>query len=145
FVAIVRATRLWARWPQKPFGGLAPRGGEVVSAPDRAWLSFVDSRRPASFNAALASSLRGSTSTSLRVLSTANLAFVETLYGRYLEDPDSVREDFRRYFEAEHPRTANVRIGPSFSPRSLFDPAGSVAATNGAPPPVQKAAAVHNG
>ncbi|HKO93367.1 MAG TPA: 2-oxoglutarate dehydrogenase E1 component [Polyangiaceae bacterium] len=59
------------------------------------------------------------------VLGTANLAFVESLYSRYLEDPNSVPEDFRRYFEAEHPASGNVRIGPSFAAHSLFDPTGS--------------------
>src|SRR5690349_2056786 len=70
-------------------------------------------------------------SNSSPVINTANLAFVESLYGRFLEDPTSVPEDFRRYFESEHPAAAGVRIGPSFSARSLFDSLGSVPA---APP-----------
>jgi 2-oxoglutarate dehydrogenase E1 component len=65
-------------------------------------------------------------SNSSPALSTANLAFVESLYGRFLEDPNSVPEDFRRYFETEHPAQQSVRIGPSFAARSLFDPGGSV-------------------
>ena len=63
-------------------------------------------------------------SNSSPVLSTANLAFVETLYGQFLEDPNSVPEDFRRFFEAEHPRQGGVRIGPSFTPGSVFNPGG---------------------
>src|SRR5262245_6551699 len=63
-------------------------------------------------------------SNSSTVINTANLAFVESLYGRFLEDPNSVPEDFRRYFESEHPASAGVRIGPSFSARSLFDALG---------------------
>ena len=70
-------------------------------------------------------------SNSSPVINAANLAFVESLYGRFLEDPTSVPEDFRRYFESEHPAAAGVRIGPSFSARSLFDSLGSVPA---APP-----------
>src|SRR6187549_1418547 len=64
-------------------------------------------------------------SNSSPVLGTDNLAFVELLYSRYLEDPNSVPEDFRLYFEAEHPASGNVRIGPSFAAHSLFDPSGS--------------------
>jgi 2-oxoglutarate dehydrogenase E1 component len=63
-------------------------------------------------------------SNSLPVINTANLAFVESLYGQFLEDPNSVPEDFRRFFESEAPADAGVRIGPSFTPRSLFDAAG---------------------
>src|SRR5688572_8594443 len=66
-------------------------------------------------------------SNSSPALSTANLAFVESLYDRFLEDPNSVPEDFRRFFESEHPRSERVRIGPSFKPRSLFDSAGTPA------------------
>jgi 2-oxoglutarate dehydrogenase E1 component len=65
-------------------------------------------------------------SNSSLAISTANLAFVESLYGQYLEDPNSVPEDFRRYFESEHPAVAGVRIGPSFAARSLFDIGGEV-------------------
>jgi len=65
-------------------------------------------------------------SNSSTVLGTDNLAFVELLYSRFLEDPNSVPEDFRRYFESEHPATnGGVRLGPSFAARSLFDPNGS--------------------
>jgi 2-oxoglutarate dehydrogenase E1 component len=72
-------------------------------------------------------------SNSSPAISTANLAFVESLYGRFLEDPNSVPEDFRRYFESEHPASAGVRIGPSFTARSLFNDASSFApsTTNG--------------
>src|SRR5262245_704275 len=64
-------------------------------------------------------------SNSSPVLGTDNLAFVELLYSRYVEDPNSVPEDFRRYFESEHPGNGSVRLGPSFAARSLFDPTGS--------------------
>src|SRR6187455_2271714 len=67
-------------------------------------------------------------SNSSTVINTANLAFVESLYGRFLEDPNSVPEDFRRYFESEHPPSADVRIGPSFRARSLFDALGAAPA-----------------
>src|SRR5688572_30685604 len=82
-------------------------------------------------------------------ISTANLAFVESLYGQFLEDPNSVPEDFRRYFESEHPAAAGVRIGPSFTARSLFDAVGGSnghtngsAGTNGA---YARPAAARNG
>jgi len=65
-------------------------------------------------------------SNSSPVLGTDNLAFVELLYSRFLEDPNSVPEDFRLYFENEHPATnGSVRLGPSFTAASLFDPTGS--------------------
>src|ERR1041384_5578900 len=64
-------------------------------------------------------------SNSSPAISTANLAFVESLYCQFLEDPNSVPEDFRRYFESEHPAAAGVRIGPSFTARSLFNDASS--------------------
>ncbi|MEY2936529.1 MAG: 2-oxoglutarate dehydrogenase component [Pseudomonadota bacterium] len=64
-------------------------------------------------------------SNSTVVLGTDNLAFVEQLYSRYLEDPSSVPDDFRRYFESEHPSSGSVRLGPSFAAHSLFDPNGS--------------------
>jgi 2-oxoglutarate dehydrogenase E1 component len=77
-------------------------------------------------------------SNSSPAISTANLAFVESLYGRFLEDPNSVPEDFRRYFESEHPASAGMRIGPSFTARSLFDvtsgghgPSGSSVTSSG--------------
>ena len=72
-------------------------------------------------------------SNSSPAISTANLAFVESLYGRFLEDPNSVPEDFRRYFESEHPASAGVRIGPSFTARSLFDSVGSGAGAASTP------------
>ncbi|HEY7864172.1 MAG TPA: 2-oxoglutarate dehydrogenase E1 component, partial [Thermoanaerobaculia bacterium] len=58
----------------------------------------------------------------------ANLGFVEELYGEFRRDPGSVGADWRRYFE--HLERANGgqtgwRPGPSFRPRSLFDPAGT--------------------
>jgi 2-oxoglutarate dehydrogenase E1 component len=68
-------------------------------------------------------------SNSLPAISAANLAFVESLYGQFLEDPASVPEDFRRFFESEHPAAGGVRIGPSFTARSLFDTTGSTPAS----------------
>src|SRR3954468_23296174 len=84
-------------------------------------------------------------SNSSTVLGTDNLAFVELLYSRFLEDPNSVPEDFRLYFESEHPATnGSVRLGPSFTASSLFDPTGSssihVAVPRGASVPNSPAA-----
>src|SRR5688572_12702548 len=53
----------------------------------------------------------------------ASLAFVEALYASYLENPDSVPADWRSYFD----RTTEgpTRVGPTFKPRSVFDPGPS--------------------
>jgi 2-oxoglutarate dehydrogenase E1 component len=55
----------------------------------------------------------------------ANLAFVEGLYETYLREPNSVPPDWRQYFaelaEGEF-RFPKPRFGPSFTPRSIFNP-----------------------
>jgi 2-oxoglutarate dehydrogenase E1 component len=72
-------------------------------------------------------------------LSAGNLAYAEAQYERYLEDPQSVDERWQQLFEswsAELNGSAG-RVGPSFSPRSIFDPGGasgqSMASGNGQP------------
>ncbi|MEM7585802.1 MAG: 2-oxoglutarate dehydrogenase E1 component [Acidobacteriota bacterium] len=69
-------------------------------------------------------------------LTGANLAFVEGLYADYLEDPSSVDNDWRRYFEGWAAGDGDAWAarrsvdGPSFEPASIFDPpsdGGSVA------------------
>jgi 2-oxoglutarate dehydrogenase E1 component len=58
----------------------------------------------------------------------ANLRFVEDLYREFRRDPASVAADWRRYFEGlegANGGAAGWRPGPSFRPRSLFDPAGT--------------------
>ena len=55
-----------------------------------------------------------------------SLAFVEGLYADYLQDPSSVSDDWRAYFQAEA-ATLNggkIQIGPSFKPRSVFNAPG---------------------
>lgn len=52
----------------------------------------------------------------------ANLAFVEALYASYLADPNSVDTVWRRYFEAWPENGRRLALGPSFKPRSLFNP-----------------------
>jgi len=70
-------------------------------------------------------------------LAGSNLAFVEQLYARYLEDPESVGEDWRRYFAQEAAGDGDLHAarraasGPSFRPSSIFDPPG------GAPTPAE--------
>jgi 2-oxoglutarate dehydrogenase E1 component len=65
-------------------------------------------------------------------LAGTNLAYAEELYARFLADPDSVDEDWRRYFESSQ-RDANgdgldaaaarrAADGPSFRPASIFNP-----------------------
>jgi 2-oxoglutarate dehydrogenase E1 component len=54
-----------------------------------------------------------------------SLAFVEALYARYLGEPSSVPEQWRRYFEslpADEPFARNPRLEPSFRPSSVFNP-----------------------
>ena len=68
----------------------------------------------------------------------ANLAYVEQVYADYQRQPDSVPEDWRRYFDSlKNGETApsGFRPGPSFRPRSLFDPAGGPKVTAAAPAP----------
>ena len=49
----------------------------------------------------------------------ANLAFVESLYDRYLTDPGSVPEEWRAYFATtEEPNRTS--LGPRFQARSIF-------------------------
>ena len=58
-----------------------------------------------------------------------NLAFVEELHASFLENPDSVSEEWRQYFSALQNGEAPVaqKRGPSFRRRSIFNPAGSSA------------------
>lgn len=59
-------------------------------------------------------------------LSPGNLVYAESQYERYLADPDSVDEPWRDLFQswsAELNGSAG-RVGPSFAPRSIFDPGG---------------------
>ncbi|HTL51841.1 MAG TPA: 2-oxoglutarate dehydrogenase E1 component, partial [Planctomycetota bacterium] len=63
-------------------------------------------------------------------LSGISLAFVEGLYADYLNDPKSVSDDWRRFFEnaGGGPEAARFlqrpRLGPSFKPSGLFNPPG---------------------
>ncbi|MEX0745440.1 MAG: 2-oxoglutarate dehydrogenase E1 component [Phycisphaeraceae bacterium] len=54
----------------------------------------------------------------------SNLAYVEQLYARYLEDPGTVDEAWRRYFDAWG-RPATTSLGPSFRAGSIFNPGGN--------------------
>jgi 2-oxoglutarate dehydrogenase E1 component len=63
--------------------------------------------------------------------SAGNLVYAEAQYERYLADPNSVDEHWRELFAtwgAELNGSAG-RIGPSFAPRSIYDPAGTIAQT----------------
>ncbi|MCP3959930.1 MAG: 2-oxoglutarate dehydrogenase E1 component [bacterium] len=61
-------------------------------------------------------------------LAGSNLPFVEALYASFLEDPTSVEEDWRRYFEGWASEDGDAWAarrsvdGPSFSASSIFDP-----------------------
>ncbi len=67
-----------------------------------------------------------------RGLDGASLDYVEGIYLAYLDDPDAVPDAWRGYFEAHGDGHAGRPMrGPTFAPRSLFDPAGSIATTRG--------------
>ncbi len=58
------------------------------------------------------------------LLNSSSLEYVEEMYLRYLEEPSAVGEEWRDYF-ANHPvngETHSLALGPSFTPRSLFNP-----------------------
>lgn len=52
-----------------------------------------------------------------------NLAYAEQLFAQYQEDPGSVPEDWRAYFDSFMPLApGSGRLGPSFTPASVFHP-----------------------
>lgn len=60
--------------------------------------------------------------------SAMSLEFVEGLYADYLKDPSSVPEDWRSYFQKTLDNdefTKAPQLGPSFKPRSVFNPGPS--------------------
>ena len=61
-------------------------------------------------------------------LGTQNIAFLEDLYEAYLEDPNSVQEDFRKYFASLGKAPEHTKVGPSFEARSLFNPPSPIVA-----------------
>ena len=66
----------------------------------------------------------------------ANLAFVEELYENFLRDPASVSPEWRDYFS--HVANGELRFpqphfGPSFKPRSIFNPSQRAAAADRTP------------
>ena len=56
------------------------------------------------------------------VFNISSLAFEEGLYAEYLKDPASVPDDWRAYFDREAPANGATKVGPSFKPRSVFNP-----------------------
>ena len=64
--------------------------------------------------------------------SSANLHFVDRLYAAWLEDPASVDDSYHEFFKelaSEDGQKETVRqtvVGPSFEPRSIFNPPGEV-------------------
>jgi len=62
--------------------------------------------------------------------SSANLLFVEEIYADYERDPESVPAPWRRYFDSLEPQIGRgengaTTLGPSFTPSSIFNPAGT--------------------
>lgn len=74
---------------------------------------------------------RGDAAAEPRLPGSENLLFVEQMFESYLQDPNSVTADWRSYFErfSRGNGSGAYRLGPSFSPRSLFNPVGSNGAT----------------
>jgi len=73
----------------------------------------------------------------------SNLAFVEELYERFLGDPSSVPDEWRAYFASWTNGAAPARVGPSFTPSSIFAPAAANGHSNGvANAPAAKQSAV---
>ena len=58
-----------------------------------------------------------------------NLAYVEQLYASYRLDPQSVPAEWQEYFETARDGAGNgaAQLGPSFHPRSVFNPVTSSA------------------
>src|SRR5277367_6309232 len=55
-----------------------------------------------------------------------SLAYIEQFYADYRRDPNSVPPEWREYFTASaNGSDGAVQIGPSFKPRSVFNPAES--------------------
>jgi 2-oxoglutarate dehydrogenase E1 component len=78
-----------------------------------------------------------------RLPNPSSLAFVEQLYADYVQDPASVSDDWRRYFQ-ETVGTGNgasAQTGPSFTPQRLFG--APMAAETNAPPPATPGANVN--
>ena len=64
------------------------------------------------------------------VPSASNLAYVEQLYQQYLDDPQSVDARWHAEF-AQWSASSDgqaVQVGPTFAPRSIYDPAGTSSA-----------------
>src|ERR1700744_5627050 len=61
----------------------------------------------------------------------SNLAYMELLYSRYQRDPQSVPAEWRRYFTetVDEKKNGNGDSKPSFTPRSIFNPATLAAPT----------------
>ncbi len=62
------------------------------------------------------------------LLSGDNAAYLDQQYQAWLADPESVDRTYGELFDsfdtAEHPHDRSTGAGPSFAPRSIFDPAG---------------------
>jgi 2-oxoglutarate dehydrogenase E1 component len=61
----------------------------------------------------------------------SNLAYMELLYSNYRRDPQSVSEEWQRYFaeNLDSKKNGESRIAPSFTPRSIFNPSTASAST----------------
>jgi 2-oxoglutarate dehydrogenase E1 component len=71
------------------------------------------------------------------IVNPANLAFVEDLYEKFLRDASTVSPEWREYFSQVangELRFPQPRFGPSFKPRSLFNPIGRQIAETPLPP-----------
>ena len=55
-------------------------------------------------------------------LGNQNLAYLELLYSKYLDDPNSVGPEWRDYFGEFGRNGFRGNTGPSFKSASIFDP-----------------------
>src|SRR5205809_763182 len=63
-----------------------------------------------------------------------NLAYVEQFYADYRRNPSSVSAEWRKYFSVTANGADNgVQLGPSFKPRTIFNPVVAASAPDRPP------------
>lgn len=59
-----------------------------------------------------------------QALDVQSMLYIEQMYEQYLQDPGTLSEEWQRYFQSFGPN-ADFQLGPTFQPRSLFNPPGT--------------------
>jgi 2-oxoglutarate dehydrogenase E1 component len=64
----------------------------------------------------------------------SNLSYMELIYSQYRRDPESVSPEWQHYFAEtiDGKKNGESRLAPSFTPRSIFNPATPLPAATGA-------------